>query len=419
MITAVDSNSRTAAAHPLKPAKRPRDVRLDVFRGLCLVIIYVAHIWDNPWASFIPARFGFSDATEIFVFCSGMASAVAFGGTFAKRGFWIGTARILHRCWQVYWAHIGLFLVVIGFLAGVDRAWNTGGAYIAGLGLSSALNEHGPDMLFGLLTLRFVPNFFDILPMYLVVLVMLPLVVALAELDKRILTMLLLALWAIASTGVFDLPALSWAPEPGKPYKTWFFNPFSWQIIFFTGFAFMMDWLPPPPRSKALIAFCAAFVALSVPLAWWPGIEDSPRLLGWSEVIAPLTNKTHFGPLRFLHFLALAYLAFVAAGENGVRLTGPGADALRRLGQQSLAIFLSGMVLSFVASVLLNVTGRGVVATAVINLGGIGVLVIIARGVTWFKSSPWIKEPAKPGSVTTQQVAALPATPRPVRAAAE
>jgi hypothetical protein len=91
MITVVDSNSMTAAALPLKPAKRPRDVRLDVFRGLCLVIIYVAHIWDNPWASFIPARFGFSDATEIFVFCSGMASAVAFGGTFAKRGFWIGT----------------------------------------------------------------------------------------------------------------------------------------------------------------------------------------------------------------------------------------------------------------------------------------------------------------------------------------
>jgi hypothetical protein len=416
----MQAQKMTALPTPTRPAKRPRDVRLDVFRGLCLVIIYIAHIWDNPWARFIPARFGFSDATEIFVFCSGMASAVAFGSTFAKRGFWIGTARIVHRCWQVYWAHIGLFLVVIGFLAGVDRIWNTGGSYIAGLGLSSALSEHSADALFGLITLRFVPNFFDILPMYLVVLAMLPLVVALANWDKRILTMTLLVLWAIAGTGALDLPARSWTPLAGTPYKTWFFNPFSWQIIFFSGFAFMMGWLPSPPRNKLLVALSMTFVILSVPLAWWPVIEASPQLLQWSDAIAPLTDKTHFGVLRFVHFLALAYLAFVAAGENGARLTGPVADVLRRLGQQSLAIFLSGMVLSFVASVLLNVTGRGVIATAVMNLGGIGVLIIIARGVTWFKSSPWTKEPAQAaGPAPSDRVAAADTGPRPVLTAAE
>jgi hypothetical protein len=93
------------SAAPQKPAaKRPRDVRLDFFRGVCLVIIYIAHIFDNPWAQAIPARFGFSDATEIFVFCSGMASAVAFGTVFERRGMLIGIARIAHRCWQVYWS---------------------------------------------------------------------------------------------------------------------------------------------------------------------------------------------------------------------------------------------------------------------------------------------------------------------------
>jgi hypothetical protein len=162
---------QAATSPPGKHAKRARDVRLDFFRGLCLVIIYIAHIWDNSWAHLIPARFGFSDATEIFVFCSGMASAVAFGSVFEKRGLWIGTARILHRCWQVYWSHIGLFLVVAALMVGLDQLMppqQKGVGYVAGLGLASAFMQHGAETIFGLMTLQFVPNFFDILPMYLV-----------------------------------------------------------------------------------------------------------------------------------------------------------------------------------------------------------------------------------------------------------
>jgi hypothetical protein len=91
---------------------RVRDTRLDFFRGLAMFIIFIAHLPLNPWNNSIPARFGPSDATEMFVFCSGFASAIAFGGTFLRHGFAIGTLRILQRCWQVYWSHVGLFLTV-------------------------------------------------------------------------------------------------------------------------------------------------------------------------------------------------------------------------------------------------------------------------------------------------------------------
>ena len=60
---------------PTPTAARQRDPRLDFYRGIAMFIILVAHIPTNAWANWIPARFGFSDATEIFVFCSGMASA--------------------------------------------------------------------------------------------------------------------------------------------------------------------------------------------------------------------------------------------------------------------------------------------------------------------------------------------------------
>src|SRR5690606_16367543 len=87
---------------PLPAAKPARDPRLDFFRGLGMYIILIAHISGNPWTLWIPARFGFSDATEIFVFCSGMASAIAFGAVFSKAGWVMGALRIMHRVWQVY-----------------------------------------------------------------------------------------------------------------------------------------------------------------------------------------------------------------------------------------------------------------------------------------------------------------------------
>ncbi len=88
-----------------KPS-RQRDIRLDFFRGIGMFIIFMAHLPFNSWNAFIPARFGFSDATEIFVFCSGMASAIAFGRLFNEQGFALGTSRIAYRCWQGYWVHI-------------------------------------------------------------------------------------------------------------------------------------------------------------------------------------------------------------------------------------------------------------------------------------------------------------------------
>ncbi|MBU2532667.1 MAG: OpgC domain-containing protein [Alphaproteobacteria bacterium] len=369
-------------------AARVRDVRLDFFRGVCLFIIFVAHIFDNPWALLIPARFGLSDAAEIFVFLSGMASAVAFASVFVKRGFFMGTARILHRVWQVYWAHVSVFLICTVVMVLIDRYLDTGEDYIRGLMMEPFFNEHARDALVGLFTLTYVPPFFDILPMYLVILAMVPVVMLLAGFNKWYAMAAIVATWFVASFGFFDLSREPWGTDK------WFFNPFSWQLVFFTGFAFMRGWLPAPKADPRLIAAAVVYLLICLPLEWEPLRAAFPWLREATDWLHPVINKTHVGVFRFLHFLALAYLSFIAVGEAGHRLKGPVVRVVCKVGQQSLGIFLLTLVLSFTASALLNVLGRSFLMVALVNLGGMAIMVAVAYLNAWYKSVPW-KAPPK------------------------
>lgn len=369
------------------PAKRVRDIRLDFFRGVCLFIIFVAHTFNNPWALYIPARFGLSDAAEMFVFMSGMASAVAFASVFAKRGFFLGTVRIIHRIWQVYWAHISVFLICTVIMVLIDRHLQTGEDYVRGLMMDHFFNENARAALVGLFTLTYVPPFFDILPMYLVILAMIPFVMLLAHANKWYAMAAVVLTWLVASFGYLDMSREPWGAS------TWFFNPFSWQLTFFTGFAFMRGWLPTPKADWRLIALAVVYLLICVPLEWEPLLNDYPVLRETRDWLYPVINKTHVGIFRYIHFLALAYLSFVAAGEAGHRLKGPLVRVVSKVGQQSLGIFMLSLVLAFTASALMNVIGRTYLTVPMVNLGGLAIMVGVAYLMAWIKSTPWKAAP--------------------------
>jgi hypothetical protein len=165
----------------LYKAKRPRDERLDFFRGLTMLIIFVAHLPENSWNAFIPARFGFSSGAELFVFCSGIASALAFGSVFVRRGLLLGTARIAYRIWQVYWAQLGLVLALIALATLLDRVFG-----IAELAARFPMLLSDPEgALLGLVTLTWQPDYLDILPMYLVILALVPVAMVLRRVHLR------------------------------------------------------------------------------------------------------------------------------------------------------------------------------------------------------------------------------------------
>jgi hypothetical protein len=99
-----------------------RDLRLDLFRGLALLSIFLDHIPSNVVSWITVRNYRFSDATEIFIFISGYANAYVYGAVIRRRGLIDAAAWILNRAWQIYLAQIFLALaaLVVRF---VPRDW--------------------------------------------------------------------------------------------------------------------------------------------------------------------------------------------------------------------------------------------------------------------------------------------------------
>ncbi|MEP1199319.1 OpgC family protein [Tateyamaria sp.] len=412
-MTFADPTHTQAAPAAAAPANavRVRDIRLDFFRGIAMFIILFAHTPGNFITSWIPARFGFSDATEIFVFCSGMASAIAFGATFDRAGWVLGTARVLYRIWQVYWAHIGLFFATAAMLAFLTDLEITTRNYWGQLNLWMLFveGEHwdNPNILFSFMTLQWVPNLFDILPMYMVILAMMPIVIVLGRTHFALLAIASLTLWFFGQRAFMEslgLPYLNFTAEPWVGdddwQRRWFLNPFGWQLVFFTGFAFMRGWIPKPPVTPVLIAIAAFVVLANIPLS-----NIGVREFGfdwareWRIDNRQWISKTDFGLLRYVQFLALAYVCWVIAGDKGNRIrAGAGAfgrawnvvlQIILKVGQQSLAVFVVSIFVARFNGFAMDVLGRETATVLAVNAFGCGCLILTAYLAGWFKTTPW------------------------------
>jgi len=346
-----------------------------------MFIIYIAHCRGNVLYYWIPARYGLSDAANLFVFVSGMTASIAFGGTFTRQGWLIGTARIAYRCLQLYAAQIGMFFAIaVVLILGTHLSGGTD--YVAEAGFQRFFAET-PQALVGLFTLSYVPHNIDILPLYIVALALVPVAMAMARIDPRLVLAASVALYLAANFWQLNFPAQA------DDQPDWYFDPLAWQLIFFTGYALRSRWITVPLDSRLLFSTSVAILVVGLAISL-PFVFERIGPIDWlRQWIYDHSNKTYLDPLQYGHFLASAYVAVVLLrGREHILLT-PALRPVVKSGQQALSIFTSGMALSYVGGMVFDHAGTGLPVQLAVNGVTFAVLVAIAYGVAWFKDAPW------------------------------
>src|SRR6188472_3619175 len=220
-----DAAAATSAPAITLPVAGERELRLDLFRGLALWLIFLDHVPNNILAWLTIRNYGFSDATEIFIFISGYTAAFVYGRAMLEVGFVVASARILRRVWQIYVAPVFLFTIFLAEISYVATRFENP-LYSEEMGIMDFLKQ--PDVtIVQALLLRFRPVNMDVLPLYIVLMLFLPLILWLMKWKADVTLALSAVLYAV--TWEYDLYLTAY------PNGSWAFNPFAWQLLFVFG----------------------------------------------------------------------------------------------------------------------------------------------------------------------------------------
>lgn len=366
----VDATPPVAAAPSDAPDPKPhRDARVDVLRGLALLTIFVDHIPRNAPALLTLHNFGFSDAAEIFVLLAGYSSMIAYGGLFRRAGARTTLVRIARRCLRIYLFQAGLLLATLV----VVRIWMDLTGLVPRFGVAPLL-QMGlvPGLLRGL-ALNALPNYLDILPLYILLLALFPLVYV--GMRRGVWGVLALsgAVWLAANVDHrLNLPNAA-AVDDG-----WYFNPFAWQFLFVIGAALALavraggGLLPWRNWAAAAAGLYLGFALLQGGswTAW--GLPDLRPL----AIEAP--DKGHVGPLRLLDILALLYL-FLGAPAVARFCRWRRLRLIDACGRHSLEIFAAGCMAALIGRILYRTFDATWPLQVVVNVGGFVVMLGLAR----------------------------------------
>jgi hypothetical protein len=358
-----------------------RDLRLDFFRGLALIFIFIDHIPENFLSYFTVQAFQFFDAAEVFIFISGYTAALVYGRTLVLQGPLYATARILSRAWQLYVAHIFLFVIFIAEVSYTVTTFNNP-MYNDEMRVGDFLGEPHVAIVKALL-LEFQPTFLDILPLYIVMLVSFPLVLMGLRLQPIIVLAPSSLLYLIVQTTNLSVPAY---PEG----HVWYFNPLAWQFLFTAGAALGFSggrkrrWSRMQPAALAL-AGAIVVAGFVVKLSWTiHGVWDPFPGLFLKELWP--VNKNNLSPIRLVPFFAMLMIVAALMRPDAKILRAAAAKPLVLCGQQSLEIFCLGILLSALGHFVLSEYNSSITVQFAVNLAGILAMCLTAGMLEWYKT---------------------------------
>ena len=381
-----------------------REHRVDFLRGVALVTIFINHIPGNVLSHFTPVNFGFSDAAEIFVTLAGFAAAQAYFPTFAKGDRLQATLKSWRRAWLLYLCHIASTVACVAVLAAAAILFARPGYRadtIEPLYVNVAPLFADPARGYiGLATLGHQLGYFNILPMYMVLLFAMPAIMALALQGLVPLLTASVALWLAAGTFTLDFPNY---PNHGG----WYFNPFAWQILLVGGFALGIAW-----RQKLslklpvwLVVIAIGYVILAGVVrvnhlwAYFPALPLPPRIWGFEKGYVALP--------RLLHGLALLVI-LLGTPLWSLLSKIPPSSPFHAIGRNALAVFCWGEILCLVATIARLELGAGIALDLAIVVAHFAIIASLATILDRLRH----RNPAKPAEANAVKMDGSSATPQ-------
>ncbi|WP_157747776.1 OpgC family protein [Cohaesibacter sp. ES.047] len=347
-----------------------RDLRIDVLRGLALVTIFIDHAPKNPWASYTIGKFGFSDAAEAFVLMSGIAAGLAYSRPFFGDNSKQACIKIWRRAGVIYGAHIFATVAVIGLLLALSLIWPLM-PLIKELNVAPFL-QHPIQATTRLFLLTYQLGYFNILPLYTALLLVLPLFLLVGRWRLDALLGLSAGLWLV--THLIGLYVPGW-PSGAR----WFLNPFGWQLLFVFGLMVGIR----KKQGRMLVPFAgwlyAACIAFVIAGCWWQlsGRPALPRVSLMPGFVYDMT-KDNLAFLRLLHILALGYVIAHSKWLSWL-LQQRFFILFAVLGQVSLTTFVTGSLIAAFLHMLRVVVPQDVFLDTVLLLLGVAIQYGLAR----------------------------------------
>ncbi len=347
---------------------------IDFWRGLALVFIFINHIPGIYYTRFTHGNYSLSDSADLFVFLAGWALRYVVGTPGRQQPVSYVVLRLGGRALTLYAAQILITMIAIAMLAGT-AIWLNNPLLLEWHNAAAVFQEPVSTHI-GLALLTHQLGYFDILPLYVVLMVMAPGFAAIDRYAPHLVLPISLAIYAL--TLGFQIGVPTW-PVEGE----WFFNPFAWQLIFVLGFVLA--------RNDGISAFAQRHIipirVVALPLVavglfvnlydWWPDPTKLP-----DPKLFFLLSKSYNSPPRIIQFLAL--IAVMTAVYPYIHRFIPWlVKFLSMFGRNSLYVFCVGSILSLAGQIIRFLYQGNIYIDTAVVICGIGIMAFTAWLPEW------------------------------------
>lgn len=375
IATSPAETARKTASGSIKPAKSLRlPNEVDFWRGLALVAIFINHVPGIYYERWTHKNIGISDSAELFVFLAGWAMRYLSESRSENLTDLRLVMRVESRAFTIYCAQILIVMLAIAMLS------------TAALVLQNPiiLNWHNAAAVFtdpvpahiGIVLLSHQLGYFDILPLYVVLVAAAPIVVLIHRHAPVTLVPLSFLIWIVVLVFSINLP--TW-PVDGR----WFFNPLSWQFNFVLGFVLARPtglglWVREHRGKVRAIGAIVVLIGLIMALAKYrpnPLTVPQPYRLF-------IDDKMYLSPMRLIHLLGLVAL-FGGTFDYIARWSLPVAGFFATLGRSSLHVFCVGSLASLLGQIIRSTGQVSLLTDTLVVVCGIILLYITAWLNEW------------------------------------